>query len=87
MFKEGNQVRILARRFVGGGVVFSNDLIICGGFGVDLNTLLLIQSTMRCIGREFDRFGLLRCSFDRRPSGNTPRNHTGHGSSWTKCRV
>lgn len=65
MFKERNEVRVLARRFVGGGVVFSNDLIICGGVGMDLDTLLLIQPTMRCIGREFDRFGLLWCSFDR----------------------
>ena len=87
MFEERNQIRVLTRRFVGGRVVFSNDLIVCGGVGMDFDTLLLIQPTMRCIRRKFDRFGLLRCSFDWRPSGNTSSNHTSHGSSWAKRRV
>jgi len=51
---------------------------------MNLNTLLLVQSTVRRIAGKFDGFGLLGWAFDGRPASDTTGHNTSHRGGGAK---
>ena len=86
MLKEGKKVGILTRRGGRSRQILAHNLVIGGGFRMDLNALLLVQASVGT-GSKLERLPIGRCPLNRGPASNTASNHTGHSRGGPECRV